>query len=303
MASEGPGTREQPTPVQNDREQRPAVWDMVLADMKARDEVGRARYGVRLRVYDGRDTLVDAYQEALDLTVYLRKAIAERDGEGLVELGGAPMPVDEQARQLRGWLGMLVMQAVLLAATVLVMLALTGCGPQPDAGLTVLQGAYPVQPAHGASLRSAPPCPQATGLAALAAGGGAWWGELQLEETGDVLPAMWLWQPDDASGTTGRVSYWSGSEGQLAGSEGEGWTPADAWWGRYEVECGQLVLYCTEGECDDRVVAPMQGRLAPVVYGGAAPQQVVLLPWATAGGWAGWLALYPQWTPDYSGGA
>lgn len=58
----------------------PAVWDLVIADMQDRDAVGSERYGVRLQPHNGRDALVDAYQEALDLCVYLRQAIFERDG-------------------------------------------------------------------------------------------------------------------------------------------------------------------------------------------------------------------------------
>jgi hypothetical protein len=58
----------------------PAVWDLVLADMGARDRVGAQRYGQRLMANDGRDALRDAYDEALDLAVYLRKCLLERDG-------------------------------------------------------------------------------------------------------------------------------------------------------------------------------------------------------------------------------
>lgn len=57
----------------------PAVWDLVVADMRERDETGLRRYGTRLQPLNGRDALVDAYQEALDLAVYLRQAIYERD--------------------------------------------------------------------------------------------------------------------------------------------------------------------------------------------------------------------------------
>lgn len=57
----------------------PAIWDLVIADMRARDQVGTARYGTRLRPHNGRDALIDAYQEALDLCCYLRQAIYERD--------------------------------------------------------------------------------------------------------------------------------------------------------------------------------------------------------------------------------
>ena len=70
-------TREQPHPRHNDL---PAVWDLVLADMTARDRLGSARYGTRLQPHNGRDALADAYAEALDLVVYLRQAIYERDG-------------------------------------------------------------------------------------------------------------------------------------------------------------------------------------------------------------------------------
>lgn len=46
----------------------------VLADMRDRDQLGRERYGVPLRRGDGRDHLVDAYAEALDLCAYLGSA-------------------------------------------------------------------------------------------------------------------------------------------------------------------------------------------------------------------------------------
>ena len=58
----------------------PAVWPLVIADMQGRDAAGTRKYGTQLRPHNGRDYLVDAYQEALDLAVYLRGAIYERDG-------------------------------------------------------------------------------------------------------------------------------------------------------------------------------------------------------------------------------
>ena len=57
----------------------PAVWRLVIADMLQRDDFGRYKYGTPLQPFNGRDPLIDAYQEALDLTVYLRQAIYERD--------------------------------------------------------------------------------------------------------------------------------------------------------------------------------------------------------------------------------
>lgn len=65
----------QPEPIRNDG---PAIWELVIADMHERDRIGKARYGTRLQANNGRDALVDAYQEALDLCVYLRQAIEER---------------------------------------------------------------------------------------------------------------------------------------------------------------------------------------------------------------------------------
>jgi len=45
----------------------------VVEDLKRRAEVGREKYGQHLRSDNGRDPAVDAYQEALDLLVYLRQ--------------------------------------------------------------------------------------------------------------------------------------------------------------------------------------------------------------------------------------
>lgn len=67
--------KDQPPPKPNDNA---SVWDLVIADMAERDRVGRERYGTPLQPHNGRDALIDAYQEALDLVVYLRQAIEER---------------------------------------------------------------------------------------------------------------------------------------------------------------------------------------------------------------------------------
>lgn len=54
------------------------VWALVMEDMAERRRLGIERYGTPLQPHNGRDALVDAYQEALDLACYLRQAIAER---------------------------------------------------------------------------------------------------------------------------------------------------------------------------------------------------------------------------------
>ena len=68
----------EPQPSQNDL---PAVWDLVKLDIAERDAIGEKRYGTRLQPFNGRDVLVDCYQEALDLVVYLRQVIYERDNK------------------------------------------------------------------------------------------------------------------------------------------------------------------------------------------------------------------------------
>lgn len=63
-------------PVENDH---PPVWGLVIEDMDNRNFFGVQKYGVGLQGFNGRDALKDAYEEALDLAVYLRQAIYERD--------------------------------------------------------------------------------------------------------------------------------------------------------------------------------------------------------------------------------
>jgi hypothetical protein len=61
---------------------RPGVgvetWKLVIADMNERDAMGARKYGVRHQHDNGRDHLIDAYQEALDLACYLRAEIERR---------------------------------------------------------------------------------------------------------------------------------------------------------------------------------------------------------------------------------
>ncbi|GIJ51302.1 hypothetical protein Val02_81880 [Virgisporangium aliadipatigenens] len=66
---------EQPMPTGNG----PAIFDLVRTDLATREQVGIRTYGTTLRAHNGRDALRDAYEEALDLALYLRQAIAERD--------------------------------------------------------------------------------------------------------------------------------------------------------------------------------------------------------------------------------
>lgn len=53
------------------------IHALVIADMRERDQVGRARYGTPLQANNGRRHLIDAYQELQDFAVYLRAWLDE----------------------------------------------------------------------------------------------------------------------------------------------------------------------------------------------------------------------------------
>lgn len=94
--SVSPATREQPAPAPPPGgEDTPPIWDGVLRhlgecdwcdgptlarvaeDVKARDALGRQRYGQPLHHANGRDHLTDAYQELIDAVGYLGCADAQ----------------------------------------------------------------------------------------------------------------------------------------------------------------------------------------------------------------------------------
>jgi hypothetical protein len=54
------------------------VLPLVIEDLRRRDEVGRRKYGTTLQANNGRDALMDAYAEVLDLAMYFRQLIEER---------------------------------------------------------------------------------------------------------------------------------------------------------------------------------------------------------------------------------
>lgn len=66
---------DQPLPTVNDL---PCIQDLVIKDIEQRKEVGRRRYGTVLQPFNGRNSLLDAYQEALDLAIYLRQLLEEQ---------------------------------------------------------------------------------------------------------------------------------------------------------------------------------------------------------------------------------
>lgn len=58
-----------------------AIWDLVFKDMQERDQHGQNQYGVRLGPFNGRDPLIDLYQELMDALVYLRQELYEKYGQ------------------------------------------------------------------------------------------------------------------------------------------------------------------------------------------------------------------------------
>lgn len=65
---------DQPPPTPN---ARPSIQSLVRADLVEREQVGIGRYGMPLRAFNGRNGLVDLYQELLDACCYVRQVIAE----------------------------------------------------------------------------------------------------------------------------------------------------------------------------------------------------------------------------------
>lgn len=57
------------------------LFEEVKKDLDARNALGRQQYGRTMGPHDGRNSLRDAYEEALDLAMYLKKAIIEAGGE------------------------------------------------------------------------------------------------------------------------------------------------------------------------------------------------------------------------------
>ena len=73
LAKEDAETAKQPAPKGSGN----PILGMVLADLTNRALEGKEKYGEPLLAHNGRNPLWDAYQEALDLAMYLRQAIEE----------------------------------------------------------------------------------------------------------------------------------------------------------------------------------------------------------------------------------
>lgn len=69
---------DQALPVKNDR---PDIQTLVIADIESRKAIGIERYGTALQPFNGRDSLRDAYEESIDLAMYLKQTMVEREGQ------------------------------------------------------------------------------------------------------------------------------------------------------------------------------------------------------------------------------
>lgn len=66
-------TTAEPAPTGNGAD----ITELVVQDLAERKAAGTKKYGQPLRAFNGRRALVDAYQEAIDMTLYLRQQITE----------------------------------------------------------------------------------------------------------------------------------------------------------------------------------------------------------------------------------
>ena len=68
---------EEPNPIP--RPDLVPIVELVMNDLREKTNAGEVKYGAKLTAYNGRRALRDAYQEALDLTLYLRQVIEEEE--------------------------------------------------------------------------------------------------------------------------------------------------------------------------------------------------------------------------------
>lgn len=66
----------QPNPTPNNH---PSVTDEVIKDLRERERIGVEKYKTTLQIDNGRDSLQDSFEEALDLSQYLKQTMMNRD--------------------------------------------------------------------------------------------------------------------------------------------------------------------------------------------------------------------------------
>lgn len=75
MSSNKDFTPTQPPPIKNEKQE---IWPLVIKDMEERHEFGKKKYGTGLQPFNGRNSLLDVYEECLDLLVYFRQKLEEQ---------------------------------------------------------------------------------------------------------------------------------------------------------------------------------------------------------------------------------
>lgn len=80
--SKKPATHKEPSPAGKGT----PITDLVIEDLIERKEFGTAKYGEPLMAFNGRDPLVDLYQELIDAVMYTRQYMEEDAGKELIEL-------------------------------------------------------------------------------------------------------------------------------------------------------------------------------------------------------------------------
>lgn len=74
------GTREEPSPTMSEH---PPIIGQVMRDLVRRADGGVKKYGTLLRPFNGRNQLVDLYQELLDAVCYCAALIYEEEHNGV----------------------------------------------------------------------------------------------------------------------------------------------------------------------------------------------------------------------------
>lgn len=77
------------------------IADLVCADIQEKKRMGMEKYGTPLQAFNGRNSLQDAYQEAIDLTKYLKQKLEEeREGSSI---GKMHFGIQELIRRVHTW--------------------------------------------------------------------------------------------------------------------------------------------------------------------------------------------------------
>jgi len=65
----------EPTPLPG----QSTVADKVIEDINERVSMGLSKYGTKLMTFNGRNALVDLYQELIDATMYVKQLLMEEE--------------------------------------------------------------------------------------------------------------------------------------------------------------------------------------------------------------------------------